>query len=120
MRKNLCDRTGLGLIKSVFIVKGRNLEGFLNLLKNRKITVYDVKKLSNDKLILAVNFMESRKFFAIGKELCYNIKKVRDKGKGYPLLALYRSLGVLIGVFIICCLIEPPYIIMIQFIVDKI
>lgn len=102
MWKNKCDRESVALIKSVFIVKGRNLDGFINLLRNRKIAVYDVKKVSNDKLILAVNFKDYRKFFAIGKELCYNIKKVRDKGKGYPFLALYRSLGILIGAIIIC------------------
>ena len=101
MRTNKGDRESVVFIKSVFEVRGLNLDRFINTVKKRGIDLYDVKKYSNKRLTLAVNFKDSQKFFAIGKELCYNIKKLRDKGKGYPLLALYRSLGVFIGAVII-------------------
>lgn len=101
MRTNNVDRESVVLIKSVFEVRGLNLDRFINTVKKRGIALYDIKKYSNKRLVLAVNFKDCQKFFAIGKELCYNIKKLREKGKGYPLLALYRSLGVLIGAIII-------------------
>ncbi len=100
MRKNLRHRTGLAL-KTTYLVEGLNLDVLLNTLKKRGISLYNVKKFGNKRLYLSVNFHESRKFFAITKELCYNVKKVRDNGKGYPLLSLYRSLGVVIGCLII-------------------
>lgn len=100
MRKNLLDRANLAL-KSTYLVEGLNLDFFINALKKRGITLYDVKKFGNKRLILSVNFTCRRKVFAIAKEMCYNIKKVGEKGKARPLLYAYRSLGVVLGSAII-------------------
>ncbi len=101
MRKNKVSRESLGLLKTTYLIKGLNLDRFINTAKKRGIALYELKKYANNRLLVTVNFEESGKFFAIAKELCYNIKKVRDKGRAYPLLALYRSLGVVIGCLII-------------------
>ena len=101
MRKNNGDRKSLGLLKTTYLINGLNLDSFINTVKKRGITLYDIKKYTNKRLLVTVNFADSEKFFAIAKELCYNIKKIRDKGKAYPLLAIYRSLGVVIGCLII-------------------
>lgn len=101
MRKNNVNRESLGLLKTTYSVEGLNLDRFINTAKKRGIALYEIKKYSNKRILVTVNFTDSRKFFAIAKELCYNIKKVRDKGKAYPLLALYRSLGVFIGMLLI-------------------
>ena len=94
-------------VYTVFRIKGLNLDRFINIVKKRNITLYDVKKQSDKRLIVTVSYNDSAKFFAIAKELCYNIKKVREKGKGYPLLWLSRSVGVVLGavVFILCAFI---------------
>ena len=100
MWKNLHDRAGL-VLKSTFLVEGLNLDFFINAVKKRGVTLYDVKKIANKRLILSVNFLERRKFFAIAKEMCYNIKKVGEKGKARHLLSAYRSLGVVVGCMVI-------------------
>jgi len=100
LRKNQVGRKGVGGIYTVYEIRGLNLDRFLNTVKNRGVEMYDVKKQGNKKLIVSVSYFKSQKFFAIAKELCYNIKKVRDKGKGYPLLQLYRSFGMVIGALI--------------------
>ena len=46
---------------------------------------------------LTVNLADSEIFFAIAKELCYNIKKVRYKGAGYPFYYLLKNFGLVIG-----------------------
>lgn len=101
MRKNKVDRAYIVGIKSTYEISGLNLDRLINTLKNRGVTLYNVKKYGNKRLVVSVNLLDRRKFFAITKELCYNIKKVRDGGKAYPLLAIYRSLGIFIGAIII-------------------
>lgn len=101
MRKNNVNNKGISALKTTYIIKGLNLDRLINTLKNRKIDLYNIKKTANNRLYLTVNFSDRQKVFAIAKELCYNIKKVRDGGKALPFLQAYRTLGVIIGVFII-------------------
>jgi len=90
-------------VKVVYSIKGLNLDNFINLLKNRNITLFDLKKVSNKQLIVTVSLFDSKKLFAFAKEMCYNIEKVKEKGLGYPLLLALRSTGLVVGclVFII-------------------
>ena len=100
MRKNLFGRMRL-TVKSRYLVQGLNLDFFINALKKRGVTLYDVKKFGNKRLYLSVNFNERRKFFAIAKEMCYNVTKVGEKGRGKALLTAYRSFGLVLGCAII-------------------
>lgn len=91
-------RGGKGL--SVYVtyrVKGLNLDRFINTVKNRGITLCDVKKQSQNVIKVSVSLKQSEKFFAIAKELCYNIRKIGLKGKGYPLYKLLTSFGAVLG-----------------------
>ena len=101
MRKN--NGGGKNLKKLYFTtykVQGLNLDRLLNLLRKRGIALYDVKKRGIKTLVLTVNGYDNEKFFAITRELCYNVKKLKDKGKFYPFLYLFRNIGVVIGVAI--------------------
>ncbi len=69
-------------------------------MKNKGITLYNVKKISNKRLIVSVSYQESKIFFANAKELCYNIKKIKEKGAFLPIVKLWQSAGVLIGAII--------------------
>lgn len=100
MRKNKVCRTNLA-INCTYLVEGLNLDRFINYVKKQGITLYNAKKVGNKRLIVTVSFNQSQKFFAIAKELCYNIKKLRDGGKALPFLNLYRLFGVFIGCIII-------------------
>ncbi len=97
MRKNKIVRTGLGILVT-YRLKGLNLDGFINLVKNRGIELINLKKRGNKELRVSVKFNQSANFFAIAKEMCYNIEKIGESGKGYPILALCRSVGIVVSV----------------------
>ena len=103
MRKNKGDRKNLDKerkffgVKVVYQITGLNLDNLINTIKNRGIDLFDIKKLNNKQVIVAVSYNNSKKLFAIAKEMCYNIKKVREKGLGLILLNSARSVGVILG-----------------------
>ncbi len=112
MRKNKSSIGNLGYLFTTYQVKGLNLDRFINYLKKQGIPLYQLKKRSNNCLLVSVNFFDRQKFFAIAKELCYNIKKVGENGKAYPLLSIFRSVGLVIGLvaILITCIIFDNYI----------
>ena len=77
-------------------IEGLNLDRLINRFNKNGIDVYNVKKKSRV-VIFSINASESEKVFAICKELCYNIIKVNNHGKLYPVVNLFRSVGVLLG-----------------------
>ena len=97
MRKNKGDNKRLKLIYITYEIKGLNLDRLINVVQKRGITLYDVKKPTNKRLILSVNFKENKKFFAITKELCYNVKKVGEGGWALPMLKLIKNFGFVVG-----------------------
>lgn len=99
MRKNKIDRKKLNLF-TVYKIKGLNLDNLLNTLKNKGVTLYDVKKTDNKTVELAVNHADNEKFFAITRELCYNVKRIGDQGRYRFALSLWRNLGLFIGAIV--------------------
>ena len=85
------------LYYTVYRVRGLNLDRLIGTLKKRGINLYDVKKKGQKTLILTVNGSDNEKFFAISQKLCYNIKRLGEKGKHYPLFLLIKNLGATIG-----------------------
>ena len=59
-----------------YLVTGLNLDRFINHLKNHDIKLYNLKKLDYKRMIIGVNFADSKNFFAIADKMCYNVKKV--------------------------------------------
>ena len=96
MRKNKLRTKGLDLY-ATYEIRGLNLDALINRARKRGIALYNVKKYGNKRLIVTVSFNQSQNFFAIAKELCYNIKKLGESGRAKFLLWMYRSLGVFIG-----------------------
>ena len=84
-------------VYSQYRITGFNLDNLINYVKKRGITLVNVKKFQQNVMIVCVKHSESEKFFAIAKELCYNIKKIKDKGAFYPFLYLYKNIGLVIG-----------------------
>ena len=118
MRKNSGDRKG---VKGVFVcceVTGLNLDGLINRLKREGITLFDLKKISNKRLIIKVKLQEYEKFFAIVDKMCYNVRRIRYTGWGYPLYFLFSSIGLLVGalVFLIGTAIADGFIFSIDFV----
>ena len=90
-------------MKKIFVqykITGYNLDRLINLLKRKGICLYDVKKQDAKTMFVSVNYNQSKKLFAITKELCYNISKVKIKGKNYPIYYFYKNFGILIGAIV--------------------
>ena len=93
------DRKSVNLpVKTTYLVSGLNHEILLNRLKKHQIPVYHVKKRGKKQLYLTIHRAHDKKLFAITKDLCYNIRKIRDTGRFYPFLRLFKNVGVPIGV----------------------
>ena len=98
MRKN--QKFGKNLKDKIFIVyevNGLNFQRLLSALDKAGINVYNVHNRGGKKTVLSVKYSDSEKFFAISKELCYNVKKIKERGGFYPALFFWRNLGVLLG-----------------------
>lgn len=97
MRKNKGLFDKLNGVYDVFCIEGLNQGSLLNLLKNRNITLFGVKKLSDKKMIIKVKISQSEKVFAITDNLCYNVKRIKRTGLFYPLYYLGKNVGIVIG-----------------------
>ncbi len=112
MRKNFKNRKALSSVKVKYEITGLNQDRLLQELKKRDFTLYDVKKLSNRVMVISVNLQESENFFAITKNLCYNVKKVKLFGKGLPVYNLIKNFGLVLGalVFLAVAVISNDFI----------
>ena len=85
---------------TTFKVEGRNTSRLADSLKKRKFTLFDVKKGGEKSLYFTVQKKDAKKVFAISRELCYNIKKVKDGGFFYPFFLLFKNVGVMVGIIL--------------------
>ena len=117
MWKNLWHRKILNNVNVTYRIKGLNQDRLIESLKKREITLFNVKKINNKLMYISVNLNQSKNFFAITKELCYNIKKVRLYGKGLFVYQLVKNAGLIIGAlaFVLICVISNDYIFSINF-----
>ncbi len=117
MWKNKRYRDKLKGLYVVYKIEGLNLDRFIERVGKSGIEIRDAKKSGNKQLTVTVNFKDSKKFFAIAKELCYNITKVKNKGKLLPFYSLYKSIGVLFGgiIFIAGCFFFNDFVLGVEF-----
>ncbi len=118
MRKDFGFGKALGgLVYTSCEITGLNLDRLINTLKKQGVDLYDVKKPTNKRLMLTVKRKDCKKLFAITKDLCYNIKVIKNKGLYYPLLYLLKNAGVLIGslIFIVTAYISNDFIFKIDY-----
>ncbi len=112
MWKNKKHRTLLTSVKVTYEIVGLNQDNLISELKKRGFTLYQVKKFSNRVMRISVNLQESKNFFAITKNLCYNVKKVGTFGKGLPIYKLVKNLGLAVGaiVFLVLSVISNDFL----------
>ena len=103
MRKNKIHRKKLNLF-TVYRVTGLNLDNLVNILKNRGVALFDMKKTGNKTLTLSVNCADNEKFFAITRDLCYNVERIGEKGRFRFVLSLWRNAGFFIGALVFALL----------------
>ena len=117
MWKNLWYRKILNNVKATYRIEGLNQDRLIESLKKRGILLYKIKKINNKLMYISVNLNQSKNFFAITKELCYNIKKVRLYGKCLPFYKLVKNVGIVLGAlaFAIVSILSNDYIFSISF-----
>ena len=99
MRKNKIGGKNLGFY-TTYKVFGLNLDNLVNTLKNKGVVLKDIVKRDRKTLIVSVSSADTEKFFAITRELCYNIKKAGERGKYRFVLKITRNLGLIVGAVI--------------------
>ncbi|MBQ7373224.1 MAG: sporulation protein YqfD [Clostridia bacterium] len=72
-------------------------EGF-NLIERlyaQKIAVFDVEFHEN-KIIISIDASDSKKLFAISRNMCYNIRRIKYYGKVSPVKFLQKKIGIVL------------------------
>ena len=91
------------MLRRVFFVcevNGLNQSRLLDKLKNANINVYNVKKSTDKSMIVWIKAQDYKNFFAISKEMCYNVKKLKTTGLFAPISYLIFNPGLIIGALI--------------------
>lgn len=116
MRKNKIVGKNLGFY-TTYKITGLNLDNLVNILKNKGVILKDIVKKDQKTLIVSVSYLDREKFFAITRELCYNIKKVGARGKYRLALKLARNLGLIIGavIFAVCSFVIDDFVFSIDY-----
>ena len=99
MRKNKVVGKDLGFY-ATYRITGLNLDNLVNILINKGIILRDLLKKDRKTLIVSISLKDTEKFFAITRELCYNIKRVGERGKYRFALKLKRNVGIVVGALI--------------------
>ena len=101
-RKNKRSFVKIKNVYSEYKIYGLNVERLINRLKRENVSIVDLKKEKSNQTSISVKISDEQKFFAIAKELCYNIKKVRNKGKLLFLFNLINGPSTVIGAVLFC------------------
>ena len=71
-------------------------KGLFFALKSKNVPFSDLKKQKNGVLI-TVDLKDRKKFFAISRNMCYNISVVRYKGRYAPFKYAAANIGLVLG-----------------------
>lgn len=96
MRNGKVNRKSIDLY-TVYKISGLNGDNLVNILKNKGIILYNIKKKDAKTLFISINYVDNEKFFAITRDLCYNIKRVGERGKFRHFALLCRNFGIIVG-----------------------
>lgn len=86
-----------GLLRVECLVSLKNQSYFAEILHRKGIDVLTIKKVDDNHVIVAVDYVYRKKFFAICKNMCYNVKRVWYKGVMSPFANLIRYGSVVAG-----------------------
>ena len=86
-----------GLLKLQCLVKCENENYFTEILHRKGVDVLSLKRVDCNNIIITVDYNKRNIFFAICKNMCYNVKKVWYKGVISPFVNAIRYCSVVIG-----------------------
>lgn len=95
-----------------YTVNGGTLKYLIGYMQNKNIGVLNYEEIDDKTSKVLIDYTDRRKFFAICKNMCYNIKKVKYKGSLSPFIVAFKNIGIIIGIllFIISALYFNDYI----------
>lgn len=84
------------------LIKCQNENYFTQILHRKKVNVLELKKVDCNNVIITVDYNDSKIFFAICKNMCYNIKRVWYKGVISPFVNAVKNASIVIGFILFC------------------
>lgn len=96
-------------------------QGFslIQRLSAQKVPVLNVE-FHREKIILSIDCCDSKKLFAISRNMCYNIRRIKYYGKVSPVKFLQKRIGIALcfAVFLCVCLVFDGFISKIEYTAD--
>ena len=86
-----------GLLRIECFINCKNPNYFTEILHRKGIDVLQLKKVDDNNVIITIDYYYRNIFFAICKNMCYNIKSICYKGVMSPFAYLIRHCSVVIG-----------------------
>ncbi len=86
-----------GFLRAVYNVKGEKIRYLPEFLHRKNINVYEFVYKSEKECIVTIDFLDTYKFFAICKNMCYNKKIIKHKGVLSPITFIISKTGFIIG-----------------------
>ena len=86
-----------GLLRVVYKISGDKLRYLPALLNNKKINVYEFINYDELNGLVTIDYQDRSKFFAICKNMCYNISVVKYKGILSPAILMLSRWGLVVG-----------------------
>lgn len=84
-----------GKLFATYEISGADSFFLIQKLQEKGVSVYDITFLPQ-KIILSIDFAESEKLFAISRNMCYNITRVKYYGKVSPFKFLLSKVGLVL------------------------
>ena len=83
-------------------LKGNNLKYLVGYLQNKNVGVYGFTE-SKEEIKIIIDYIDRRKFFAICKNMCYNVKSIKYSGVLSPFILAVKNIGLIIGICLFIC-----------------
>ena len=98
---------------------GVNDFNLIQRLSAQKIAVFDVEFCQN-RINLSIDSCDCKKLFAISRNMCYNIRKIKYYGKLSPIKFLQKKIGLVLcfAVFLFCMVTFDGYVSKIEYTAD--
>lgn len=92
-----------GKVRVEFTIKCNSYAHLITTLHRKNVSILFVEQ-KNGVIKLVVDYKAYNKVFAICKNMCYNILKIKYKGLLSPFFIAYKNIGITIGFILFCIL----------------
>ena len=87
-----------GLLRCNFTVENVTDDMLVEFLHKKGVSIFKYKKVRENTVKICIDYCDRHKFFAISKNMCYNIKKESYLGFLSPLVYACKNIGIFLGI----------------------